>query len=433
MAVRFAHWERDRPPSGPASISDEGSARELSASQTLEGSHALAEGPFCSLGLQWFESLKTGNASHRIGGRIASLEECVAEAARVLAASKQTLVFGLDQATLAGQRAALRVAEKLRGILDTPLSVLHGPGGWALHQVGEATCTLGELNNRADRLVLWGARPEITHPRFLERFFSPDLKGLACRIIRETDPEETLGFVGKAAHIPLQPSQRIYALETLNALAQGAVLDEARVREACGQDLSVWVDLLNFLAAGKYSAIVLDSHDLPAAHRRLEQQAAYALVRKLQDRTRCVAIELGAPGNLAGATQLLTWSTGFPYAIDFSSGAPSYAVARRDAEALLSDPSSDTVLLAATNLYGLPSHALNRLASKTVIAVGAWQSLPFTPVVHVETAPLAWYETGTVFRMDGLSLPVKQLVPSSLPNLDHVLQRLEKLLPCRLD
>ena len=40
----------------------------------------------------------------------------------------------------------------------------------ALQQVGESTCTLGEVRNRADLVIVWGSDPVVTHPRHLERY-----------------------------------------------------------------------------------------------------------------------------------------------------------------------------------------------------------------------------------------------------------------------
>ena len=66
----------------------------------------------------------------------------------------------------------------------------------AIQQVGESTCSLGEVRNRADLVVFWGADPATSHPRHFERY-SVDAKGLfvprgrADRHVIVIDSEET--------------------------------------------------------------------------------------------------------------------------------------------------------------------------------------------------------------------------------------------------
>src|SRR5690606_8564559 len=46
----------------------------------------------------------------------------------------------------------------------------HGPSIMAIQEVGESTCSLGEVRNRADLVLFWGANPAESHPRHFERY-----------------------------------------------------------------------------------------------------------------------------------------------------------------------------------------------------------------------------------------------------------------------
>ena len=118
----------------------------------------------------------------------------------ILRASTNPLFFGLSGSSTRGQRAAVRLAEALRGNIDTTASVCHGPSIMAMQQVGESTCSLGEVRNRADLVIFWGANPVESHPRHFERYSVEPIGELVPRgrldrtiVVVDTKPTATSG------------------------------------------------------------------------------------------------------------------------------------------------------------------------------------------------------------------------------------------------
>src|SRR6185436_15516837 len=107
----------------------------------------------------------------------ATLEQAVAKAADILSQSRAPLIWGLSRSSTAGQKAAVLLGEQIGATVDTTASVCHGPSIMAIQEVGESTCSLGEVRNRADLVIFWGADPAESHPRHFERY-SVDAKGL---------------------------------------------------------------------------------------------------------------------------------------------------------------------------------------------------------------------------------------------------------------
>src|SRR5213082_225909 len=99
-----------------------------------------------------------------VAGRPATLEEGVERAARILASARYPVVYGLSDTTCEAQRVAVGLADRIGACVDTTTSVCHGPYGMAFQGVGEVTCTLGEVKNRADLVVFWGRNPVESHP-----------------------------------------------------------------------------------------------------------------------------------------------------------------------------------------------------------------------------------------------------------------------------
>ncbi len=71
----------------------------------------------------------------------------------------------------------------------------------------------------------------------------------------------------------------------------------------------------------------------------------HALVRELNDRTRCVGLHLTDGENSAGAENVLAWRTGYARAIDFARGFPRFGPAEFSAERLLERSQVDAFIV----------------------------------------------------------------------------------------
>jgi len=146
---------------------------------TFSGEQVTHADGACRLAQPWFASLSKPSTRPPayIEGRSASLAEAIDRASKILRHSRAPLIWGLSRSSTAGQRAAVMLAEQIGATVDTTASVCHGPSIMAIQQVGESTCSLGEVRNRADLVIFWGADPVESHPRHFERY-SVDPKGL---------------------------------------------------------------------------------------------------------------------------------------------------------------------------------------------------------------------------------------------------------------
>ena len=125
--------------------------------------------------------------------------------------------------------AQWRLADKLGAMIDTTSSVCHGPTGLAMQTVGEPTCTLGEVRNRADLVLFWGCNPAAAHLRHFARYsvlakgkLTPG--GRRDRTVVVVDVRATPST--KLADIILQvePGRDFEVLTTLRALVKGKTI-----------------------------------------------------------------------------------------------------------------------------------------------------------------------------------------------------------------
>jgi len=129
---------------------------------------------------------------------------------------------------------------------------------------------------------------------------------------------------------------------------------------------------------------------------------------------------------------VLTWQTGFPFAVDFSRGAPRYQPDRRAADRL------DAGALAAALVVGAPTsvpETLQRgLARIPTVVVGPRASeAPFPARVIIDTGVAGIHEPGVGYRMDDVPLPLQGVLPGPRPATETLIQLLGRLAPGRTE
>ena len=192
----------------------------------VQGSHIVEAKRACVLGTAWFLNHEIEDQpACRINGQPASVEEGIERAAQILAHAKYPLIYGLSDTTCESQRVAVGIGDWIGANVDTTTSVCHGPSGMAFQGVGEVTCSLGEVRNRADLVMFWGANPAESHPRHFTRYslmpkgmFVPNgRKDRTCIVV---DVRRTKSARTADVFIQMKPRCDFEALWTLRALAQ---------------------------------------------------------------------------------------------------------------------------------------------------------------------------------------------------------------------
>ena len=164
---------------------------------TVDGGRVVRADGACNLAEPWFLSQNAAPPpAAEIAGQPADPEAAYAARPPMLRAAKYPLIYGLSRSTTEGQRAATALADRIGATIDTTASTGHAPSIMALQQVGESTCTLGEVRSRADLVIFWGSDPARTHPRHLERYSADPIGrfvpgGRADRFVVVVDDRET--------------------------------------------------------------------------------------------------------------------------------------------------------------------------------------------------------------------------------------------------
>ncbi len=395
---------------------------------TFSGSRLTAVEGACQLAEPWFAALS--NLPERpvasIDHQPVPLDDAIAKAANILSHSRAPLIWGLSRSSTGGQRAATLLADRIGATIDTTASICHGPSIMAIQQVGESTCSLGEVKNRADLVIFWGADPATSHPRHFERY-SVDATGLfipngrADRHVIVIDSEETETSRLANTFIKIHPGSDFEAIWALRQLLRGIELPESA-------DVGVPHDQLRQLAQQmstcRYGAVFFGLGLAQSGIGHANVEALLLLVKDLNGFTRFVARRLRIPGDVAGADAVLCWLTGFPFAVNLSRGYPRYSPGEYTANELLERREVDACLLVGSGPFtDLSPEAQHTLKTLPTIVLDYPNATPaFTATVQFTTAIYGIHASGTVYRMDEVPIPIRKLIDTTLPTDEDVLR-----------
>lgn len=400
---------------------------------TVEGHRITKAKNACVLGKAWFLNHHVENRPvATIRGNPVSLNEAVDEAARILVHARYPIVYGLSDTTCEAQRVAVAIADRIGGCIDTTTSVCHGPSGMAFQGVGEVTCSLGEVKNRADLVIFWGSNPAESHPRHWSRYstmpkglFVPN--GRKDRTVVIVDVRRSKSAPAADIFIQVRPRADFEALWILRALVKGVDLTEADC-EVTGVPLATWQDLAQRMKSCRFGVFFFGMGLSMTRGKHLNVEAALALARDLNAHTRFYIKPMRGHGNVTGADNVVSWQTGYPFGVNLSRGYPRFnpgeyttsdTLARREADAALivaSDPMANFSQPAREHLARIPYIALDPKETPTV----RHATVAFTTATYGINTP------GTVYRMDDVPIPLRPAFESPYPSDQEVLTRIER-------
>ncbi|MEX0820480.1 MAG: formylmethanofuran dehydrogenase subunit B [Pirellulaceae bacterium] len=403
---------------------------------TFEDGELVGFEPRCRMGEQWFRTHNQDVPSTaEINGQSASLEEAVCHAAELLQEADYPLVYGLSRSATPGQRAAVALAERVGAVIDTTASLCHGPSIMALQEVGEVTCTLGEVRNRADLVVFWGCHPAQSHPRHAERY-SVFARG---RHTPGGRADRTVVMVGDAGQVEqwrldpagaepdfvvrVDPGQDFETLSMLRMMLRGVAVP------AASDQLRRLLELMRgcrygtvFFGLGITETSMWDGQPHQSIG-HINVAALLQLVAELNAVTRFTARRMRLQGDVSGADNVLCWQTGYPFAVDLSRGYPRYNPGEFTANELLAHGDTDVCMLVGAETVPYFSDAARRHLQSIPTIVLDYPGVPleFTPTVRFTTGVYGLHATGTAYRMDNVPVLLKAPRKSDAPTDERVL------------
>ncbi len=385
---------------------------------TVDANHVVDVRNACALGREKFISYnleRLAEPTIRADGssRTASLEEATAKAAQILANAKYPVLHGWGCTSCEATAVGLELADRIGAVIDNVTTVCHGPSIAGVQDLGEATCTLGEVKNRADLIIYWASNPMHAHPRHMARY-GPFSKGR----FRASRSERRLVVVDvRATHtakladtfLQVAPNSDYEVLTALRMLVKGYEIDLDMV---AGVPVARLEALADSMANCEFGVLFFGVGLTMSAGKHQNVEAALSLVRDLNLRTKFSIVPMRGHFNVTGANAVFTWQTGYPFCVDLTHGYPRYSPGETSIVDIASRRECDAALVVASDpLAHFPSEAAQGLAQASLIAIDPHLT-PTTALaqVAIPAAHVGIEAAGTVYRMDGVPLSLKKVV-----------------------
>jgi formylmethanofuran dehydrogenase subunit B len=378
--------------------------------------------PACPLGRAWFGDGQVPDLVISDGQPLA-LDLTIERLAKALVEARgRCLVYLGPDLTSQAQRAALSIADLLKATVDSDTSDTAANGLITAQRRGRASATLGEVRNRGDVFLFWGVDPRERYPRFLSRYSVepvgtqvPD--GRRGRHVIAVSIGADKALEAADSRIELPPDQEIAALSLIRAAVQG---NSVRATTETAQSAGV---IAEKLMSARYAVLVHDAEPTALARNPLRAEALIALAQALNGPTRAALVSLRAGGNRVGGEAVLTWQTGYPFAVDFTLGYPRYGPERRGTAGMESDRYQAVLLLGS-----LPENSptLASLSRRPPAVIGPRASQASFPTsIAIDTGVAGIHDAGTAYRMDEIPLALRSCLAGPRAAAD-VLQQLSR-------
>jgi formylmethanofuran dehydrogenase subunit B len=401
---------------------------------TVEGNRITKAKNACILGKAWFLEHQWDDARPEamVAGQPVTTAVAIEEAARLLAAARYPIVYGLSDTTVEAQRVAVEIADRLGACLDTTTSVCHGPSGIAFQAVGEPTCTLGEIKNRADMVIFWGGNPAESHPRHFTKY-SVTPKGMYIpngrkdRYVVLVDVRRTPSARAADLFLQVKPGKDFELLWALRGLVKGVAIDPA-IEAETGIALATLEALVERMKRARFGVFLFGMGLSMTRGKHYNAAAILALARDLNQFTRFLAKPMRGHGNVTGADNVVSWSTGYPFGINLGRGYPRFNPGEFTTVDLLARGEADAALIiSADPAANFPQVAIEHLKRIPVVVLDPTLSVTARIArVAITTATYGINVAGTVYRMDDVPIRLRPALPSRYPSDEEVLRAIAR-------
>lgn len=350
----------------------------------------------------------------RMAGAAVSIDAAVAEAARLLGASRAPLIAGLAT-DVDGVLSALTLAERIGATVDHERSDALFRNLAVLRRFGWSTTTLAELRNRCDLVVVVGPDPAAAFPRLWERWVVPEPTFVP-------DGARSVVFLGGE---PMPETAQLLGgqIETVAPEAGDLAMLVAQLRTALA-GRTVAGDPMTELAArlrdARYAVVIWAAGLFQGPQPDMIVEGLVRLIRTVDGTTRCSGLPLSGADNVIGANQACGWRTGFPLRTGFDAGMPLHDPERFDWRRRLQD--ADVTLWISAFRPEMPEFSTNG----TVIMLAPPETaVTPEPALFIPVGTPGIDHAGDVFRADSVvALHAGMLIDRGLPSVAGVIGRI---------
>ncbi len=375
------------------------------ANEKFLGDHRL-ENPIRREGRSWKE---------------VSYDEAVQDAASILLDADRPLLYGWSGTHGEAQSVGVHLAELLGAVIDNTSTVCHGPSIVAIQEVGHPGCTLGQVKNRADVIIYWGANPIDAHPRHMSRYTTYADGFFVKEAFRErkvivVDVRETESSAIADEFIKVDQGGDYALLSALRAIVRGKRdLIPPKIAGVTREQLFRVADIC---MQAKFGAIFFGLGLTMSAGKNKNIRNAIELTEELNRHTKFTISPMRGHWNVYGSNEVFTWITGYPYAVDFARGIAFYNPGETTSVDILRRGECDACLVVASDPGAhFPRACVEHLARIPTVQIDPHvNATTHLATLQIPVAVTGIDAEGTAYRMDGVPIRTRKLYDGSYPS-----------------
>ena len=238
------------------------------------------------------------------------------------------------------------------------------------------------------------------------------------------DVRKTMTAEAADYFIQVQPNKDYEILDAMRCLVADQELDVDKVG---GVPVEYLREVADAMVNCHFGVIFFGLGLTQSAGRFRNIEIAIALTRDLNRKTKFVISPMRGHFNVTGANVVFAWSTGYPYALDFSQGYPQYNPGEFTAIDLLRRGDNDATLVISSDPGAhFPKSAIQNMMKHPIITINP--DMNAISRLGDVVFPTQWcgieYE-GTAYRMDHVPIMLRKVVepPEGIPNDEELLKK----------
>ncbi|MFX0069599.1 MAG: formylmethanofuran dehydrogenase subunit B [Candidatus Hermodarchaeota archaeon] len=363
-----------------------------------------------------------------------SWDDALNRVEEIIKNSSKPLLYGFSTCNCEAQLKAIKLAKKINGYIDSNSSICQGKVLNIAAETGITLTTVGEIINKADFIVLWGANAAESIPRLLNKLvFSRGkfrMTGREIKTVAIIDPVKTASFgVFQIRDIAMQIEAN-KDLELIKALKDACCSNDGLTKDkVAGIDNDELKRFFMNLIGAENGVIILGQGILrPDSNANLIKEILelVQMINLKQKKGRISLILLGGHFNMIGFEQVALSVTGKNQALQFSDNKLS-----SNENSIISKIQNDdfdcSIILGTDPISHLPFELSKKLASKPIITIDNRKSATTHIADIVLPTAITGIEVGgLVYRLDQVPIELDKILdpPSGIPSDEELLEKI---------
>ncbi|MFH0968157.1 MAG: formylmethanofuran dehydrogenase subunit B [Methanobacteriota archaeon] len=377
----------------------------LGAHKFLEDQNLRLKGPIMRDGAGWKDI---------------SYEEALEYTIGILKDADRPLLYGWSSSPTETQALGAHLAELISGVVDSTSTVCHGPSILAIQEVGHPGCTLGQVKNRADTIIYWGANPIEAHPRHMSRyttqadafFIENSFRGRRVIVV---DVRKTATAEVAEEFVKIEQGGDYAVLSALRAIVRGR--SDVIPDYVAGVSKTQLIRITDICKEAKFGAVFFGLGVTMTGGKYKNIRNAIELVAELNRHTKWTITPMRGHWNVYGSNEVFTWITGYPFGVDYSRGIAFYNPGETTAVDILARGEADAAVIVGSDPGAhFPRVCNEHLAKIPTILFDPYPSTTtHVSTVQIPSAVNGIDAEGTAYRMDGIPIKTRKVLDLGYP------------------